>query len=91
MALWSETDPHSAHLTSASLLTDRTTNHRDSAATVWSGSLSPTAASGRRARSVGSPEPSGPELGPVELRRPDWPIGSIIDEGGTAPDLCIVG
>jgi hypothetical protein len=33
----------------------------------------------------------GKQLGTTELQRPDWPVGSIIDEGGAAPDLLIVG
>jgi hypothetical protein len=33
----------------------------------------------------------GKQLGPVELQRPDWPVGSIIYKGGAAPDLLVVG
>jgi hypothetical protein len=32
----------------------------------------------------------GKPLRPVELQRPDWPIGLIISKGGAAPDLLIV-
>jgi hypothetical protein len=31
----------------------------------------------------------GEVLGPVELARPDWPVGSVIYRGG-APDLMVL-
>jgi hypothetical protein len=33
----------------------------------------------------------GTSLGPTELQRPDWPVGSIIYYAGAKPDLLIVG
>jgi hypothetical protein len=34
--------------------------------------------------------PDGVPLGPFELQRSDWPAGSIIDRGGTQPNLRVV-
>jgi hypothetical protein len=32
----------------------------------------------------------GRELGPMELGRPDWPVGSVIYRGGPQPNLSVV-
>jgi hypothetical protein len=32
----------------------------------------------------------GRELGPMELGRPDWPVGSVIYRGGPQPNLRVV-
>jgi hypothetical protein len=32
----------------------------------------------------------GRELGPMELGRPDWPVGSVIYQGGPKPNLRVV-
>src|SRR5262249_10217302 len=33
----------------------------------------------------------GRELGPMALGRPDWPVGSVIYQGGPQPNLRVVG
>ena len=32
----------------------------------------------------------GRDLGPMELGRPDWPVGSVIYQGGPKPNLRVV-
>lgn len=39
------------------------------------------------ADSVTVAEPDGRELGPKELARPDWPVGSVIYRDGPQPNL----